>query len=163
MSAKPKAVEVRKCRLCSCTDTDCRQCIFLDGRRCFWTEPDLCSSCAAASGEGLVRKEVFRQLVSEGWTEEHDDRHEKGELLLAAISYAGAVAWPDENPEKGKPRPCDDWPWARKWWKPSDEPIRNLVKAAALVIAEIARRRRLEETRWTLTAKGRGVMKGGAS
>lgn len=30
------------------------------------------------------------------------------------------------------------WPWALEWWKPKDN-RRNLIRAAALVIAEIER------------------------
>jgi hypothetical protein len=30
------------------------------------------------------------------------------------------------------------WPWDRKWWKPTDR-RRDLVKAAALILAEIER------------------------
>lgn len=30
------------------------------------------------------------------------------------------------------------WPWQRKWWKPKD-PRRDLVRAGALIIAEIER------------------------
>lgn len=30
-----------------------------------------------------------------------------------------------------------------KWWKPSDDPIRNLVKVSALIAAEIDRLKRL--------------------
>lgn len=35
------------------------------------------------------------------------------------------------------------WPWAAKWFKPSDDPIRNLVKAGALIAAEIDRLQKL--------------------
>lgn len=31
------------------------------------------------------------------------------------------------------------WPWDAKWWKPSDDPIKNLVKSGALIAAEIDR------------------------
>jgi len=37
---------VRRCRICGCTDDDCRQCIEKTGAPCFWIEPDLCSACA---------------------------------------------------------------------------------------------------------------------
>jgi hypothetical protein len=36
------------------------------------------------------------------------------------------------------PRPPQQWPWLSKWWKPKDR-RRDLVRAAALVIAEIER------------------------
>jgi hypothetical protein len=35
------------------------------------------------------------------------------------------------------------WPWDYDWWKPSDDPIRNLTKAGALIAAEIDRLNRL--------------------
>jgi hypothetical protein len=36
------------------------------------------------------------------------------------------------------------WPWAEKWWKPSEDQVRNLVKAGALIAAEIDRIQRLK-------------------
>lgn len=35
----------RACRVCGCTDDDCRGCIERSGRPCSWAEPDLCSAC----------------------------------------------------------------------------------------------------------------------
>lgn len=34
-----------KCRVCGCTDEDCRQCVEKTGKICHWIEPDLCSAC----------------------------------------------------------------------------------------------------------------------
>jgi len=36
---------IRCCRICGCTDDDCRQCIEKTGEPCYWVEPDLCSAC----------------------------------------------------------------------------------------------------------------------
>jgi hypothetical protein len=36
----------RRCRVCGCTDGDCRQCIEATGMPCVWVEEDLCSACA---------------------------------------------------------------------------------------------------------------------
>ena len=36
---------VRTCRVCGCTDFDCRGCIERTGRPCHWVECDLCSAC----------------------------------------------------------------------------------------------------------------------
>lgn len=98
---------------------------------------------AVRTGVELIAAERLRQTSQEGWTPEHDDRHKKFQLTLAAVSYAQAVASPDDwavsNGEK--PRPTD-WPWGKKWWKPSADPIRNLVKAGALIAAEIDRLQR---------------------
>jgi hypothetical protein len=38
----------RRCRVCGCSDNDCRQCIQRTGRPCHWVEEDLCSACAPA-------------------------------------------------------------------------------------------------------------------
>ncbi len=35
----------QKCKVCGCTDNDCRQCIAKTGQPCYWVEPDLCSAC----------------------------------------------------------------------------------------------------------------------
>jgi len=35
----------RKCRICGCTDGDCRRCIEKTGQPCSWVEDDLCSAC----------------------------------------------------------------------------------------------------------------------
>lgn len=72
-----------------------------------------------------VLAERQRQKDKEGWTAEHDDKWKRGELRHAATCYAvGGVAYM--------------WPWDMKWWKPGSI-RRNLVKAAALLIAEIDR------------------------
>lgn len=105
------------------------------------TWPTRVGSSELLSGVELITAERQRQINVEGWTPEHDDAHKKHELLFAALSYVAAVATPDEwNLDQGLPQaPCHDWPWAKKWWKPSDDPIRNLVKAGALIAAEIDR------------------------
>ena len=36
---------IRKCRICGCTDDDCRQCIEKTGQPCYWVDEDLCSAC----------------------------------------------------------------------------------------------------------------------
>jgi len=83
-----------------------------------------------------IRAERERQKAIEGWTSEHDDEHDKGELARAADAYCGV--W-----DVGKvPR---EWPWESRWWKPNGR-RRNLVKAGALYTAEIERlQRRIEE------------------
>lgn len=39
------AMTTQKCRICGCTDDDCRQCIERTGKPCYWVEGDLCSAC----------------------------------------------------------------------------------------------------------------------
>lgn len=91
-------------------------------------------------GAVKILVERHRQVHEEGWTPEHDDEHDKAELARAAACYLaswlidddGAVSFLAEHPPH-------DWPWDHSWWKPSDDPARNLVKAGALVAAEIDR------------------------
>jgi len=42
----------RRCRVCGCTDADCRQCIAKTGQPCHWVEADLCSACVSQSPFG---------------------------------------------------------------------------------------------------------------
>lgn len=82
-----------------------------------------------------IRAERVRQMSAEGWTPAHDDNHTCGELAQAAACYAhpapGGV-----RPQAGPPPKL--WPWSIVWWKPKDR-RRNLVRAAALLVAEIER------------------------
>lgn len=87
----------------------------------------------------MLIKERERQLNEEGWTTEHDDTHIGYELSLAAGSYIAPV-FIDDN------RIPVQWPWDKEWWKPSpDNKIKELVKAGALIIAEIERLQRQGE------------------
>ncbi len=85
-----------------------------------------------------VIEERRRQQEKEGWTPEHDDQHSKGELATAAACYAG---FSDAYPNCGQPPFF--WPFEGAWWKPSNY-RRDLVKAAALILAEIERIDRAE-------------------
>ncbi len=81
-----------------------------------------------------VLAERHRQVEAEGWTPEHDDEHDAGEMALAAACYAAG-----DNDCRSEPPSI--WPWDSAWWKPSDR-RRMLVKAGALILAEIERRDR---------------------
>ena len=96
---------------------------------------------AAHSGQPEPRAEVtnaardvlaerHRQVTAEGWTPERDDKYTKRELAYAASNYAVS--------ELKHGDPPITWPWDKRWWKPTT-PRRNLVKAGALILAEIER------------------------
>jgi hypothetical protein len=75
-----------------------------------------------------VIAERQRQIDVEGWTPDHDDAtHLPDELALAASCYCVA--------DVGDAPPAV-WPWAKNWWKPQGR-RRNMVRAAALLLAEI--------------------------
>lgn len=80
-----------------------------------------------------IAAERRRQIEAEGWTPERDDKYRPYVLSGAAGCYAmHTLAYP-----AGDPPPA--WPFAASWWKPSADPRRNLVKAGALIAAEIER------------------------
>lgn len=96
------------------------------------------------TGIELIAEERKRQIEIEGWTIEHDDEHPACNMALAGACYAVNVA---ATYGKGKAlqEMCDRlskivWPWDKKWWKPTPkDPIKQLVKAGALIAAEIDR------------------------
>ncbi len=95
-----------------------------------------------------VLNERQRQVSVEGWTPEHDDAHATGEIARAAATYAIAGGWPDQAERAVMDEFGDSsatphriqavWPWSREWWRPTDR-RRDLVKAGALILAEIER------------------------
>lgn len=82
-----------------------------------------------------IAAERARQINAEGWTPEHDDEHTDGALAVAAGCYAQRAGGVGVLVQ-GKPPTW--WPWDASWWKPQD-PRRNLIKAGALIVAEIER------------------------
>ncbi|QND84552.1 Uncharacterized protein ChrSV_2326 [Chromobacterium vaccinii] len=80
-----------------------------------------------------IAAERRRQIEVEGWTPEHDDEHEPRMLAAAGACYA--LHWLTE----GNRPLLAIWPWDESWWKPSADPRRNWIKAAALLVAEIER------------------------
>jgi hypothetical protein len=96
-------------------------------------------------GVAWIARERRRQIETEGWTKEHDAEHVDGELVCAAIAYSVTartqVLFPGYVDQEGPPT---WWPWDTTWWKPSADSIRNLVKAGALIAAEIDRLQALE-------------------
>ena len=90
-----------------------------------------------------VLAERRRQVEAEGWTPEHDDDHDRGELAHAAACYAlRSWALHTDMTKEGVTMFAYLWPFTREWWKPKDR-RRNLIIAGALILAEIERLDRL--------------------
>lgn len=86
------------------------------------------------TGVNLIRAERQRQIDVEGWTPAHDAEHRDDALAHAAACYLLATH-PRTNVYT-----MTLWPWNTTWWKPSPEDrVRELVKAGALIAAEIDR------------------------
>lgn len=86
-----------------------------------------------------MAEERERQVRVEGWLARDDDQHSQGELKLAAVCYALGGTKPRHNFLIS-----DVWPWGLPFWKPKSE-LQNLVRAGALIAAEIDRLLRAEE------------------
>ena len=99
-----------------------------------------------------ITLECQRQIHKEGWTVAHDDEHTDGSLARAAACYAAQASAMQRAQDDvdlatyrgiDSPRGTFGWPWAAKWWKPKD-PRRDLIRAAALIVAEVERLDRLD-------------------
>lgn len=100
------------------------------------------------NGADLIAAERKRQVEQEGWSPQHDDEHDLAELLAAACCYAGITLGMIVEDNLGSAEPVPSlWRWHPDWWKPSDDPVRNLVKAGALIAAEIDRLQRADGRR----------------
>lgn len=109
-------------------------------------------------GIALIKAERERQMRrttkfedGEGWSLDHDDEHIDRELARAALSYVSHYAvnsWmfherfsrglQDGKKVYREEEPPVEWPWDESYWNPQD-PMRDLVKAGALIAAEIDR------------------------
>ena len=91
-----------------------------------------------------VLAERVRQVEIEGFDAAHDAKHHAGELAAAATCYAHNATCQlyvfADDPLTAQDLQASDvwWPWGEQWWKPKT-PRRDLVRAAALIIAEIER------------------------
>jgi hypothetical protein len=116
------------------------------------------------TGLDLIEKERQRQILTEGWTPEHDDEHSQGELALAAACYAAPEAifvhreeesafFSGNTGDRGDRRLLPEgyynaWPWDAEWDKRSrHDRLRQLVIAGALIAAEIERILRQDESK----------------
>ncbi|EPB5124259.1 hypothetical protein ACRJX6_000209 [Klebsiella pneumoniae] len=92
----------------------------------------------AAAADVLAERQ--RQVTAEGWTAERDDSYQNSELADAAACYAIHAH------NQGFSTPAH-WPWSPTWWKQTN-PRRDLVKAGALILAEIERIDRAAGIKW---------------
>lgn len=105
-----------------------------------------------------IAAERERQINAEGWTPEHDDKHRRGDLAMAAALYASPSPLFTVSIGEGRLAWQDPWPWFRMDYpgraQAGDPPTvkvldgdgrekhdkrRKLVIAGALIVAEIER------------------------
>lgn len=98
------------------------------------------------------RRRHVRELA---WTPDHDDRHLPGALAFAGACYAISGAARDVDRAALRAARFDRatsivvsafrklWPWAPQVWRPKNRRA-DLVRAAALILAELEKVDRLE-------------------
>ena len=107
------------------------------------------------TGIELISEDRARQINEEGWLPEHDAEHSEGELAMAACCYAAPTRIYIKKDVANGYLLTDPWPWTEEWDKRQREHggnvlanpdnqvkelrVRNLVKAGALIAAEIDR------------------------
>jgi len=86
-------------------------------------------------GEGVecIRTARVDQLTVHGWDAEHDDAHDKRQLLRAAEAYILAVKFGSGGIAR------TTWPWGDDSFHVSPDPVGTLAKAGAMIAAEIDR------------------------
>lgn len=91
-----------------------------------------------------VLGERSRQISVENYSTNHDDQYQNNELVRAASGYVDHVfsrgwTYSDLGSEVYQKEDVPEfWPWNEQHWKPKS-PREDLVRAAALLIAEIER------------------------
>lgn len=110
-----------------------------------------------------VLAERRRQVEAEGWTPEHDDQHDEGEMCFAAAGYAAVASDNLQAISRDIDRdltlddnvyPPTNYPWPRSWEFKPCTPRRALVKSGALILAEIERIDRCSPDAAQAAAKG---------
>lgn len=109
-------------------------------------DPDIFKNTAILN----IYEERQRQIDKEGWTVQHDDEHNAGEMALAAACYALSGGENDVQRKCLSEVRFDKfgsdatvafkkmWRWDMQWWKPKDRRC-DLIRAGALIVAEIER------------------------
>ena len=92
--------------------------------------------------EAIIQERI-RQTLAEGYTPAHDDEHTDGQMALLAAAYA-LSSRPKENQYHYRHALINElagygWEIKRK------DPISDLVRAGALILAELERRLRSKE------------------
>lgn len=85
-----------------------------------------------------VLSERVRQVEEKGFDVAHDQRHTNGELAVAAQCYLDAALQLMSDLPLAEVAPTN-WPFSDAEWKPCISSRGNLLKAAALIVAQMDR------------------------
>jgi hypothetical protein len=140
LKARIRELEAENDRLRAALKNDEEMYLAMRGR-CARTEAALDKATGPVTdGVSLIAAERKRQIESEKWTAEHDDEHDAGQMVAAAVTYALEATY-DGLAVKGTWFK-KYWPWDDEWFKPKNPP-QDLIRAGALIAAEIDRLQRL--------------------
>lgn len=113
------------------------------------------------TGIERIARERQRQVEVKGWSDEHDDGYDNGEMAMAAACYAAPDLIYVEERDAGRIGFLDPWPWDETddTRRTDDDNnilpnhqeqlparVRQLEKAGALIAAEIDRLLRLQRS-----------------
>ena len=112
------------------------------------------------TGINVIIEERLRQLKAKGYDSKHDDKHDIGQLALAAALYI--------DPTLAKHIIESMWPEGKDFYHPEpivsiDARIKQLAKAGALITAEIDRLYRVQERLGDIPQEVQKPLKGGFS
>jgi len=97
------------------------------------------------TGLELIADECRRQVAALGWIPEHQHHNQQKEDTLARAAAAYAVPAKFRTVMVAGDLELSEflWPWERSLWNPTpDDRLVELVKAGALIVAEIERLQR---------------------
>jgi hypothetical protein len=101
----------------------------------------------------MIQERVFGDIAKKrakqrekGFTAEHDDQHKGGELAEGAGAFIiAAIGQLSKTEARNIPRVAAGWPF-KEPFHAGETYEDNLISAAAMLIAELERRYRLEQT-----------------
>ena len=113
-----KAIKVRQCRICGCTDDNCSQCIEKTGFPCYWIDKDLCSACYAEIEKFAVFRQEFWKWFPEHYREGSCPFEEDSEEVMKIAQRYGLVKEVIYDPAKHGELDADPgatiWYWGKE-------------------------------------------------
>lgn len=92
LGTNAKLTLLGQCRVCGCSDLDCRQCVEKTGRACTWVEDDLCSACLPSFEAVGIRFVSYPDLEdNELWEMFAFDAYADNEFDYTPISDGQAI------------------------------------------------------------------------
>ena len=85
-------IDERACRMCGCTQDDCRVCIERTGEPCHWVEQDLCSACKERADLVGVDGSALPKPAPSAVPPAAEEKDERPRIKILTCSDAAAAA-----------------------------------------------------------------------